>query len=52
MKKKKFKKKRIDKAKEAKEKKWKKEKERAHRFNEQYNKWREAEYEKAETKER
>ena len=45
-KKKKFKKKRIDKAKEAKEKKWKKEKERAHRFNEQYNKWREAEYEK------
>ena len=45
-KKKKFKKKRIDKAKEAKEKKWKKEKERAHRFNEQYNKWREAEYKK------
>ena len=45
-KKKKFKKKRIDKAKEAKEKKWKKEKERARRFNEQYNKWREAEYEK------
>ena len=45
-KKKKFKKNRIDKAKEAKEKKWKKEKERAHRFNEQYNKWREAQYEK------
>jgi len=45
-KKKKFKKKRIDKAKEAKEKKWKKEKERVHRFNEQYNKWREAQYEK------
>jgi hypothetical protein len=45
-KKKKFKKKRIDKAKEAKEKKWKKEKERARRFNEQYNKWRESEYEK------
>ena len=45
-KKNKFKKKRIDKAKDAKEKKWKKEKERAHRFNEQYNKWREAEYEK------
>ena len=46
IKKKKFKKNRIDKAKEAKEKKWKKEKERAHRFNEQYNKWREAQYEK------
>ncbi len=45
-KKKKFKKKRIDKAKEANEKKWKKERERAHRFNEQYNKWREAEYKK------
>jgi len=46
IKKKKFKKNRIDKAKGAKEKKWKKEKERAHRFNEQYNKWREAQYEK------
>jgi len=38
-KKKKFKKKRIDKAQKANEKKRKREKERAARFNEQYNKW-------------
>tara|TARA_B100002051_G_C16501022_1_gene517876 strand:- start:38 stop:616 length:579 start_codon:yes stop_codon:yes gene_type:complete len=45
-KKKKFKKKRIDKAQKANEKKRKREKERAARFNEQYNKWQQEEYEK------
>ena len=45
-KKKKFKKNRIDKAEKANERKRKREKERAARFNEQYNKWQQEEYEK------
>jgi len=51
-KKKKFKKKRIDKAQKAKERKRKREKDRAAHFNAQYNKWREAEYERLEAEER
>ena len=47
-KKKKFKKNRIDKARKANERKRKREKERAARFNEQYNRWQQEEYEKQE----
>ena len=46
VKKKKFKKKRINKAEVAKEKKRKKEQERKERFNAEYNRWKQEEYEK------
>ena len=46
VKKKKFKKKRIDKAEVAKEKKRKLEKERKERFNAEYNRWKQEQYEK------